>query len=155
MNGLLFRRSRRFGNRNDRRNGKGGGNGARLNPEQLATLRVLLDERARQLRRDIRERLIESGDDQAVSLIDQRSARDDGAVADLLADLEVAMLSRDADEIQDIEFAHRRLAEGSIDTCVECGRAIAYERLRANPAARRCIECQRHRERGQAVAAQL
>jgi DnaK suppressor protein len=155
MNGLLFRRSRRFGNRNERRNGKGGRGNAKLSADQVATLRQLLDERALQLRREIRERLIESGDDQTVSLIDQRGVRDDDAIADLFADLDVAMLSRDADEVRDIEFAHQRLAEGSIDTCVECGRAISFERLRANPAARRCIECQRHEERGQPIAARI
>jgi DnaK suppressor protein len=155
MNGLLFRRSRRFGNRNERRNGKGGRGNARLDPDQVATLRQLLDERALQLRREIRERLIESGDDQAVSLIDQRGVRDDDAVADLFADLDIAMLSHDADEVRDIEFARKRLTEGSIDTCVDCGQTIAYERLRANPSARRCIECQRHKEHGREFAAQI
>jgi DnaK suppressor protein len=155
MNGLLFRRSRRFGNRNERRNGKGGRGNEKLSAEQIATLRQLLDERALQLRREIRERLIESGDDQAVSLIDQRGVRDDDAVADLFADLDVAMLSRDADEVRDIEFAHRRLAEGSIDTCVDCGQTISYERLRANPSARRCIGCQRQQEHGHPVAARI
>jgi RNA polymerase-binding transcription factor DksA len=155
MNGLLFRRSRRFGNRNPRRDGKGNRGTAQLTPEQIATLRQLLDQRAVQLRKEIRERLIESGDDQAVSLIDQRGVRDDDALADLFADLDVAMLTRDADEVRDIEFAHKRLAEGSIDTCVECGRTISFERLRANPAARRCIECQRREERGQPIAARI
>jgi RNA polymerase-binding transcription factor DksA len=153
MNGLLFRRSRRFGNRNPRRDGNGSrGN---LTTEQSATLRQLLDQRAVQLRKDIRERLIESGDDQAVSLIDQRGVRDDDALADLFADLDAAMLTRDSDEVRDIALARKRLAEGSIDTCVECRGTISFERLRANPAARRCIECQRRKEHGQPIAARI
>ena len=153
MNGLLFRRSRRFGNRNPRRDGNGSrGN---LTTEQSATLRQLLDQRAVQLRKDIRERLIESGDDQAVSLIDQRGVRDDDALADLFADLDAAMLTRDSDEVRDIALARKRLAEGSIDTCVECRGTISFERLRANPAARRCMECQRRKEHGQPIAARI
>jgi RNA polymerase-binding transcription factor DksA len=41
-----------------------------------------------------------------------------------------------------LEAAHKRIADGSYGTCIRCGRDIAYERLRVNPGAERCIQCQ-------------
>ena len=35
-----------------------------------------------------------------------------------------------------------RMDEGSYGICTNCGQDIAFERLRANPGAERCIQCQ-------------
>ena len=43
-------------------------------------------------------------------------------------------------ELDDVEFAIARLAEGTYGTCVVCGVAITDERLEAMPATRWCIE---------------
>lgn len=43
-------------------------------------------------------------------------------------------------ELEDVEFAIARLAEGTYGTCVVCGIAIGDERLEAMPATRWCIE---------------
>jgi RNA polymerase-binding transcription factor DksA len=67
----------------------------------------------------------------------------DQSVADLIADLDQADLSRDVDELRAIEAAGERFAQGHYGECVNCGRDIDYARLRANPAALRCIDCQR------------
>ncbi len=71
----------------------------------------------------------------------------DEAVADLLADLGEAETSRDVQELRAIDAAHRRLADGSYGVCVDCGGDVGFERLRAEPAAARCIECQRRHEK--------
>ena len=71
----------------------------------------------------------------------------DQSVADLISDLEQADLGRDVDELRAVEAAHRRYAEGKYGVCVECGTDIDYQRLRAQPAAIRCIECQRRHEK--------
>ena len=44
-------------------------------------------------------------------------------------------------EIQQIELALRRIAEGAYGSCSECGAIIPAKRLKALPTATRCISC--------------
>jgi len=44
-------------------------------------------------------------------------------------------------EIEQIELALRRIAEGSYGSCSECGAIIPAKRLKALPTATRCISC--------------
>ena len=58
-----------------------------------------------------------------------------------------------ADEAQQVELALQRLAEGNYGSCVDCGKEIPPDRLKAVPEAIRCIDDQRRyegelRERG-------
>jgi RNA polymerase-binding protein DksA len=71
----------------------------------------------------------------------------DESVAALLADLDQAELSRDVAELREIEAARKRLADGAYGICVDCGAEIGFERLHAEPAAARCVECQGHHEK--------
>ena len=146
MHGLLFRRSRRFANRDQGRDAGSHTTVEFLSNDQVADLGQKLDARTAQLRQEIRERLIESDEDGAVSLIDQGGERDDDAIADLFADLDVATVARQVTELRDIVDARARLRAGSIGNCASCDGVIAFARLRANPAARFCIDCQRRKE---------
>lgn len=65
----------------------------------------------------------------------------------LLADLDQADRSRDLDELRGLEAAHGRIESGEFGVCVDCGRDIAFERLRATPTAIRCIDCQTRHEK--------
>ena len=60
---------------------------------------------------------------------------------------EEADLTRDVDELRDVEAARRRLDDGSYGICTDCGVAIDFERLHAEPEAARCIDCQRRHEK--------
>jgi RNA polymerase-binding transcription factor DksA len=60
---------------------------------------------------------------------------------------EEADLTRDVDELRDVEAARRRLDDGSYGICTDCGLAIDFERLHAEPEAARCIDCQRRHEK--------
>jgi RNA polymerase-binding transcription factor DksA len=71
----------------------------------------------------------------------------DASVAALLSDVGRADLSRDADELRDVEAARQRLADGSYGICVDCGAEIGFERLQAEPAAARCLDCQARHEK--------
>jgi DnaK suppressor protein len=62
-------------------------------------------------------------------------------------DPEQADLSRDREELRDIEAARRRLDDGSYGLCTDCGIDIGFERLHAEPEAARCIGCQRGHEK--------
>lgn len=49
---------------------------------------------------------------------------------------------RDQQELHAVRAALKRIAEGTYGECVACGKQIALERLKASPAAMRCIACQ-------------
>lgn len=71
----------------------------------------------------------------------------DEASADLISDLSNAELSRDLDELRELDEALARLRAGRYGLCRDCGGEIELERLRAEPAATRCFECQRVHEK--------
>ncbi len=71
----------------------------------------------------------------------------DEATADLISDLENAELSRDLDELEEIDAALLRLREGRYGICTDCGGEIALARLRREPAATRCLDCQSAHEK--------
>src|SRR5438477_13202162 len=71
----------------------------------------------------------------------------DESVATLIADLEQADLSRDLDEFRGLEAARERLKDGGYGECIDCGNDVGYERLKAFPAALRCLRCQDRHEK--------
>jgi len=70
----------------------------------------------------------------------------DESVASTRADLRVLEAERDLVELSAIERALSRIEDGTYSTCEDCGAAIGYERLKAQPIATHCIDCQRRRE---------
>ena len=60
----------------------------------------------------------------------------------LIQDLDQADASRDLSELRTLDAASVRMDEGSYGICTNCGQDIGFERLRAKPAAERCIQCQ-------------
>jgi len=78
----------------------------------------------------------------------QRAAEtdDDGAAETArLADL--AHLSRSADDLDRIDAALARIADGTYGICIDCEDPIGLQRLRAYPSALRCAACQERFER--------
>ena len=71
----------------------------------------------------------------------------DEAVADLLADVAEAEVTRDLGELRMLEAALKRVSEGSYGNCVDCGAEIPFERLQAQPGAERCVACQERHEK--------
>jgi DnaK suppressor protein len=71
----------------------------------------------------------------------------DESVATLIADLAHANMGRDLSELRGLEAARTRLAQGTYGVCAVCGGDIGFERLRANPTAVRCVDCQRLHEK--------
>jgi DnaK suppressor protein len=71
----------------------------------------------------------------------------DEATADAISTVEIAELSRDLNELTDINAALARLRESSYGLCIGCGGEIELERLRSQPAASRCFACQSVYER--------
>ena len=118
-----------------------------LTREQSIELGFTIEERRRALLAEIRDDLARSREDGAADAGEPAGDAGDESVADLIATLDHADLSRDVGELRAIEAARGRLKEGHYGECMQCGRDIDYARLRANPSAVRCIDCQRLHEK--------
>lgn len=110
---------------------------------------ALLQAQRKQLLGEVRERIAASGD--GLGFTNQSKLTDDDAAADAAAQMDVAMAIRESRELQDIEAALARIADGSYGICTDCGEEIGPARLKAYPAAERCLPCQEKNEhlRGQ------
>ncbi|AST32062.2 TraR/DksA family transcriptional regulator [Ralstonia solanacearum] len=117
---------------------------APLTEAQRHQLIALLDEQESRLHRQLSE--LESA-----SPTDAAPAMDPYEEVDL-ADLEAAEQTADMmrnhyrTELAQIVVARERLAEGHYGLCVDCGEAIPFPRLQAQPTAQCCVACQRKRE---------
>ena len=113
-----------------------------LTQRQTQELKGTIEQRRRALLEELRDDIVgEVGDP------------GDESVATLIADLDHADVGRDLTELRGLEAARGRIAEGSYGVCAQCGGDIGFERLRANPAAVRCVDCQRVHERTHADGA--
>ena len=113
-----------------------------LTPEQGTELRAAIDERHRTLMREVREGMTRARNDTMTDLAGPAPDPGDESVATLIADLDYADVSRDVQELRALEDARERMSRGEYGTCDECGNDIDFRRLRANPTALRCTECQ-------------
>ena len=121
-----------------------------LTPEQAARVVKLLRERQRALREEIRQGLLKSGEAHHKDMAGMVSDAGDESVANMLEDLELADVDRDVRELREVEAAMARAGRADFGACADCGEAIGYARLEANPSASRCRACQERRERGYA-----
>jgi DnaK suppressor protein len=94
------------------------------------------------LKKEIREELLRSEDERYTELAGRVHDSGDEAVADLLADVSLAVIDQHIHEIQDLEAALQRMQTASYGVCIDCDNDIAYRRLRAYPTAKRCRDCQ-------------
>ena len=116
---------------------------AGLNRQQLSELERNLREWEQSVLAQVREELGLSPDDPNAEVLESIPGdAADLSVGRLLADLNLSLIDRHGQEVQDIEAARARIAEGSYGICIDCGLEIDFERLRAWPTAVRCVSCQ-------------
>lgn len=113
---------------------------------QIDGLKTRLVQRGRELKDEIREILIQSGEQHHKDLAGAVADAGDDAVADMLVDIETALADRHVVELRDVEAALQRMRENNFGVCVECGADVGYERLTVHPTAKRCIRCQQRHE---------
>ena len=118
-----------------------------LTDGQIRELARLLNERRDALLAELREDAARMRDEPYLEHAGIAPDAGDESVATLIADLEQADLTRDLDEFRALEAARDKLKSGEYGTCMECGSDIGYERLKAFPAALRCIQCQQRHEK--------
>ena len=118
-----------------------------MEPWQLKQLRLALAWRRQVLIEELRRDVARARDEQFGQLAGTAPDIGDVSVATLLSDVDQAELSRDIGELREVEAARTRLADGAYGICSDCGCEVGFERLRAEPAAARCVECQRRHEK--------
>ena len=104
-----------------------------------------LQDRRRVLIAEIREQMDDNEDESSVTLraqFDDLDPHDDRAVGDWMREVAISQTVRDTRELDDIEAALRRIADGAYGECIDCGEDIPRARLDATPAAARCVPCQ-------------
>jgi RNA polymerase-binding transcription factor DksA len=113
-----------------------------LTPQQTQELQGAIERRRAALLSELREDVERVRNDRHEDLAGPAGDPGDESVATLIADLDHADVGRDLDELRGLEAARTRLTDGSYGVCADCGGEIGFERLRVNPAAVRCIQCQ-------------
>ena len=118
-----------------------------LTPKQSEELRKRVEKRRAELIAELREDAARARDEPYSEHAGIAPDTGDESVATLIADLEQADLTRDLDELRAMDAAWQRITDGTYGTCVDCGGDIGSERLKANPAAARCVTCQERHEK--------
>src|SRR5438876_11467270 len=113
-----------------------------LSAAERDTLGERLRNRRQALRAEVQAQLANSDDPRVVGLKNELAATEDWVLADILGDLDIAMVTRDLQELEEIDAALARLDDGSYGTCHDCGEPIGWPRLNVQPTALRCISCQ-------------
>ena len=124
-----------------------------LNPQQSTAMKARLRERAAQLRGEIQHTLERSSDETHARVAEQARDLEDDSFSNLVVDVNLAEIDRDADELRRIDGALARINEGSYGLCESCGQEIPAARLQAEPTALRCVRCQELYEKTHAVGA--
>lgn len=120
-----------------------------LSAKEVEYLRQRLRDEHAQLRGEVAGELARSEQGRYLDLAGQVHDRGDEAVADLLEDLEIVALDRHVHRVRLIETALAAIDQGRYGLCHVCGEQIGGARLKAEPAAERCIGCQTALESGQ------
>lgn len=118
-----------------------------IDQAQLKELEARLQARLQNQIEETRQVLLQSDDEQYIALAGEVHDLEEASVADLLVDVSLAEVDRHIEEIREIEAALLRVSDGSYGRCLDCGGDIAFERLQANPAAKRCTACQTQYEK--------
>ena len=118
-----------------------------LTAPQCEVLERSLDALEESVREKIHETLPQRADEKYTEQVGTVNDFGDEALAATQQDFNHALLERYLRELEQIEAVRRRIVEGEVDRCAECGEVIEYQRLLAYPFATRCIDCQERLER--------
>ena len=120
---------------------------ANLSEDQLAQLKQALQQRYLELQEDVHGELERSGDQRYIDLAGKVGDVGDDSVADMLVDIDTAIIDRQVQEMRAIETSLKRLAALSFGDCDDCAGEIGFNRLLAYPTAQRCMPCQSRHEK--------
>lgn len=113
-----------------------------LTTEQRQTLREQLEAHRRQLRADIRDELLRKDSEQYSELAGQVHDAGEESVADMLVELNAAVLGQSIRALREVEAALLRVDSEGYGRCVDCDEGIPFARLEAYPTTQRCLSHQ-------------
>jgi DnaK suppressor protein len=117
-----------------------------LSEAGINEMNALLKRRLHELREAIKQELRQSDNERYVEIAGGVPDSGDQSTADLLADLNLAVIDHHIKQFREIEAALARVQEGTYGVCTDCGEDIELKRLWVYPTADRCRECQAHYE---------
>ena len=115
---------------------------AQFTDDELAQLKARLQQLYLKLREEVRSELERSGNEHYADLAGSVADPGDDSVADMLVDVDAAIVDRQVNEMREVQATLKRLADLDFGDCIECGGEIGFERLMAYPTAQRCVRCQ-------------
>lgn len=114
---------------------------ASLTPGQRAQLQELLELRQHELDRRVAAHLGAQGRAGRASEVLQQDG-DDAPQRDADREIDLAQADREMAELGAVSRALARVHAPGYGLCVACGGAIAFDRLKVEPEAERCIDCE-------------
>jgi DnaK suppressor protein len=112
-----------------------------LTAQQWAWLITELEQRYRRLTQQSREHAGGlSRAEHAHEVLEQDA--DDAPQREGERDLDFALADRDQHALDEVGQALLRVKSADYGLCIDCGAPIAFERLKAEPWALRCVECE-------------
>lgn len=123
-----------------------------MNHQQALDFKLGLLERAHQLRDELQRTRAKSVEESPGQVAERARDPEDDSFATLVVDTNLSKMERDADELRMIDSALQRIDTGTYGNCVDCDQPIPIARLRAEPTAERCVQCQELFEKTHASA---
>ena len=118
-----------------------------LKPEEIQEIKQDLLKKKQDLWEEIRQNLKERVDEEYHDLINNIKDEEELAQIDLQEEIVLGVMETRKSELETIAQALWRIDQGEFGKCLECGRWICLERLRARPWAVYCLECKERLER--------
>jgi len=108
-----------------------------MTKEQLEEFKQILIDRKEQIAKNINEFKTEIGE------LKNSEASDEADFATISSDsaIEEAISKKQEKELNEIEYALKKIEEGTYGICEMCEEEIGIERLKVKPQARYCIVC--------------
>ncbi len=108
-----------------------------MNKEELEEFKRILLERKEQISKNIQESKNEIGE------LQSSDASDEADFATISSDsaIEEAISKKQEKELEEIEYALKKIEDGTYGICEMCEEPIGIERLKVKPQARYCIVC--------------
>jgi RNA polymerase-binding transcription factor DksA len=123
-----------------------------LSQQQIDHLSALMEKRWDREFSEIRSLIADmDGERQRTALGEREADSSDEALLDTLSAVDEALVRQNLQDVRDIAAARQRIKAGTYGVCTDCGDAIGYDRQRAYPTAKRCVNCQGEHERKQAA----
>lgn len=118
-----------------------------LTRNQSNTLKQLMDARAAEVLENIKNTLPKPADETTLERTGVSQDEVDDATTNAEEHLAHTMHRHYVGELRMLDAARERVDKGLIDSCIDCGSEIGFERLNVQPYAVRCVDCQQLHEK--------